>query len=101
MKGSAITGPVAKECVCVFTLHLRVGSHNRLSTGGFVAPYRGERWYCGLVYSLLRIVLFFSAMHLFRTSPHHPLDAAFLNACPRHNCSASKNEVFFYHEMAQ
>ena len=85
MKGSAITGPVAKECVRIFVVFINE-----------FEPHRNYRPICGPVsrqmpvlwsrfssFNLVsRIVLFLLQMHLLRTSPHHPFGAASPNDCP-------------------
>lgn len=51
MKGSAITGPVAKECVRrALSTHITQSTDSSFeTTGGSVAPYRSKRWYRGLI----------------------------------------------------
>lgn len=73
MKGSAITGPVAKECVRPLLswgfLVLRLTAIFGY-TGRSLAPYRLKRWYRGLSASFL----------LFRCPPVH-----YIVAIPLHN----------------
>jgi hypothetical protein len=61
MKGSAITGPVAKECVRVYASLRCDYSVTLLYLGGSMAPYCFQRWNGGLIASIhVSVSLYFS-----------------------------------------
>jgi hypothetical protein len=87
--------------VYLYNFILGVEPDSQLSIGGFVAPYRSERWYRGLVYSPISYCTVVSAMHLFHTGPYYSFDAASPDVCRCRNYYASQNEAFLNHEMAE